>query len=240
LFISNSRKFIFIHITKAAGTSITAALEKTMKWNDLVLGSTPLGVDMQKHYLGRFKLQKHSKAIEVGWVIGQKRWEDYFTFSFVRHPYSRVLSLYTYIENQVLGKGWKRHLRNIPFVKISKDPVWNWPATKAYLESRTFSEFIRHPSLVWEPGMKPQTDWILDYEGNQLLDYIGKVESIRVDFNHVLKQIDLKPLTLKTLNQSRTPERIIPEITEDDYHFLAEYFEEDFKLLDYDPAYRIS
>ena len=42
MFLSNSRKFIFIHITKAAGTSITHALEKSMGWNDLVIGSTPL------------------------------------------------------------------------------------------------------------------------------------------------------------------------------------------------------
>jgi len=239
LFLSNSRKFIFIHITKAAGTSITAALEKTMKWNDLVLGSTALGVDLQKHYLTRFKLQKHSRAIEVLWVIGKKRWENYFTFSFVRHPYSRVLSLYTYVQNQVEGKGWKRHLRKIPVLKINRDPVWNWPATTAYLETKNFSEFIRHPNLIWEPGMKPQVDWLLDQDGQMLVDFIGKVESINEDFKQVMDQIGLDPIPLKKLNQSRPPERNIPKINEDDYQYLAKHFEQDFKVLDYDPSYRI-
>ena len=240
MFISNSRRFIFIHITKAAGTSITAALDQSMAWNDLVLGSTPLGVDLQKHYLSRFKLQKHSRAIEVLWVIGKKRWEDYFTFSFVRHPYSRVLSLYTYVQNQVEGKGWKRYLRNIPHLKINRDPVWNWPATTAFLETRNFSEFIRHPNLAWEPGMKPQVDWLHDQDGKMLVDFVGKVENINNDYLEVQQRIGLVPVPLQVLNRSRQPDRGLPVVTEEDYQYLYDTFRIDFETLNYDPDLKIA
>ena len=239
MFLSNSRKFIFIHITKAAGTSITYALEKSMDWNDLVIGSTPLGVELEKYYLKRFHLQKHSKAVEVRQVIGNDLWEDYFTFTFTRHPYTRVLSLYTFIENQVLGRGWKRYLRGLQFTKIHRDPIWTWPATRAYLETKTFSEFIRHPILAREPGMKPQVEWILDQNGRVLVDFIGKVETIQEDFQTVLERVGLKAISLEVYNKSRRDQKRKPQITEEDYHHLENIFQEDFTLLDYDPTLRI-
>ena len=239
MFLSNSRKFIFIHITKAAGTSITYALEKSMSWNDLVIGSTPLGAELQKYYLERFNLQKHSKAVEVRQVIGNDLWENYFTFTFTRHPYTRVLSLYTYIENLVLGKGWKRYLRGFPFTKIHWAPIWNWSATRAYLDTNSFSEFIRHPILVWEPGMKPQSEWLLDQDGNVMVDFIGQVESIEKDFAFVLDQVGLDSAPLQVYNKSQRKDRQPPEITEADYTYLGKVFEHDFQVLNYDPALRI-
>ena len=239
MFLSNSRKFIFIHITKAAGTSITYALEKSLGWNDLVIGSTPFGAELQKYYLERFNLQKHSKAVEVRQLIGNDLWEGYFTFTFTRHPYTRVLSLYTYIENQVLGKGWKRYLRGFPFTKIHRDPIWNWPATRAYMETNSFSEFIRHPILVWEPGMKPQIEWLLDQDGNIMVDFIGQVESIESDFAFVLDQVGLDSVPLQVYNKSQRKDRQPPEITDGDYAYLGKVFEGDFQVLNYDPALRI-
>ena len=46
MIISNSHKFIFVHILKTAGTSICAALDPTLRWNDVILGGTGFGEKM--------------------------------------------------------------------------------------------------------------------------------------------------------------------------------------------------
>ena len=43
MIICHSRKYVFIHIHKTGGTSVESALEPTLHWNDLLLGSTPFG-----------------------------------------------------------------------------------------------------------------------------------------------------------------------------------------------------
>lgn len=66
-------KCIFIHIPKAAGTSVLAALgKKNEKGRDHVTWQT------------------YKKA-------STRRFNEYFKFSFVRNPYSRALSAYQYI-----------------------------------------------------------------------------------------------------------------------------------------------
>ena len=38
MIISNSKRFIFLHVPKAAGTSITIMLDAELEWDDIVLG----------------------------------------------------------------------------------------------------------------------------------------------------------------------------------------------------------
>ena len=71
-------KIIFIHIQKCGGTSIENALGIPFKFHDTAAG--------RRHRLGN------------------KAWGRAFSFALVRHPYSRIVSLYNY-----------RHSRSINF-----------------------------------------------------------------------------------------------------------------------------
>lgn len=96
MLISNSRKFIYIHLHKTAGTSIENTLESTLAWNDIILGSTKFGEGLQEIYKTKFGLHKHSSAQEVLSVVGTKICNEYFTFSTVRNPYSLAVSQYEF------------------------------------------------------------------------------------------------------------------------------------------------
>lgn len=72
--ISHKYKIIFIHIPRTGGTSIEKAFDKNM-WKNA-------------------PLEKHLSAKEARKKYGKKAWEDYFTFSFVRNPWDRVISLW--------------------------------------------------------------------------------------------------------------------------------------------------
>src|SRR5215469_1250703 len=97
MIISHSRKFIFVHIHKTAGTSVEIGLDPWLSWDDVVLGSTPRGQAINNTYHARFGLNKHSSIAEIERVCGKQLVDGCFTFATVRHPVSRLCSLYNFV-----------------------------------------------------------------------------------------------------------------------------------------------
>lgn len=83
--ISNSHRFVFVHLHKCGGSSVETAYQPHASWNDLVIGSTPEGEQLQPIYRKLHGLQKHSPASELRRVLGPV-WDAYWTFAMVRHP----------------------------------------------------------------------------------------------------------------------------------------------------------
>jgi hypothetical protein len=78
MLISHKHKFIFIHIQKTAGTSISSAL------NPFCEESYPS--------------MKHWSAVKINKKFGSDIWNEYFKFTFIRNPYERLLSWYNMID----------------------------------------------------------------------------------------------------------------------------------------------
>lgn len=78
MLISHKHKFIFIHIQKTAGTSISSAL------NPFCEESYPS--------------LKHWSAFKIKKKFGSDIWNEYFKFTFIRNPYERLLSWYNMID----------------------------------------------------------------------------------------------------------------------------------------------
>ena len=238
MIISNSRRFIFIHISKAAGTSITRTLDQYLNWDDIVLGATDLGESLQWPYHRRFNLHKHSQAEQIKNVVGDKIWKEYFTFTIVRNPYSRTLSLYKWVKGIVDKFGYVRYF---PFRIISKKKFLTWPVTKAYLSSRNFSDFIRNDKIKNDLGMKPQIEWLINENGEVIVDYIGKVEQIDNDFIEISRRIGVKANKLEIHNKSKlvaAKDKIA--LTDNDYEMLYSRFQRDFEIFRYDPNLKIT
>src|SRR5580692_11513231 len=139
MIISQSRRFVFIHIHKAGGTSVEFGLAPYLAWNDIILGSTPLGEAMNIPYNAQYQLNKHSSISDVERVCGTETIADYYVFSVVRHPLDRLCSLYNFVGSIVSGWAISQHispsnvksyLKKNPSV-LEKTPVLTWPASKA-------------------------------------------------------------------------------------------------------------
>jgi hypothetical protein len=205
--ISHEHKFVFVHIHKTAGESITAALEPHLGSDDVVLKSdfdTWARSKVAGQYADLGRLGKHTKARVARSVLGDEVWARYFTFSFVRDPIDRAMSLYRYV-GDIAERRQERRLRHLWYrTKGGRDadPA-RWPATQAYLETDSFAAFVRHPGSRQAPGMRPQVASLCSKDKSRLLvDEVGRYENLAADFAAICARIGLPAIALPQRNVS--------------------------------------
>ncbi len=228
MIVCHSRGFVFVHIHKTAGESITATFRPVLEAGDRVVkGSPPPGA-------GGPVLGKHSSAREGRDALGADCWARYFTFSFVRHPIDRTLSLYRYVER------WATPPRPTLAQRLrirsagSRLERERWPEMMAYRATSSFSEFIRHPLLDRAVSMRPQVSSLCDENGELLVDFVGRFERLAADVAHVQRTLAVPETPLRSLNTT-TGERHRRGLSPDDVDFLTSRFQEDLVRFGYPP-----
>lgn len=207
MIINHTYKFIFVHVPKNAGTSVTQALSKLSTWRDLEIGGTQLGEAMAPQFNKRFGLRKHSPATQIRKVVGDDIWASYYKFGFVRDPISRVHSIWSFLRK------WR-----------------DWPRSQIMNEFASIDEFVR--SEFFRNGgpdeiLKPQVHF-LDAE----LDFLGLCSRTEYDFSKILESLSIpqpKRPSLGTLNDSNS--KPVP-LAHDSMRILRDYWAADFELMD--------
>jgi hypothetical protein len=234
MIISFDRRFIFVHIAKTAGDSVTNSLVPHAGKNSVVVSN-----DFQAwrdglrrpRYRHWYKLTKHTGAQEIRSTLSDDEWSGFYKFSFVRDPIARAMSLYTYIERKAEERA--RPLpRNLWYLACSKDDPAEWRVMVAYKESANFAEFIRHPAALEDQAMRTQASFLYDAAGALLVDFVGHVECIDEDFGKIANRIGLVDVRLPRMNQSkRTLSRC--DITREDRDYLLQLYADDFQQFGY-------
>lgn len=150
----------------------------------------------------------HSTALEFKKEILPNVWDNMYKFSFVRNPWDRAVSLYKY-----------RMLRG----KIDQKTSF-----KQWAE-----EMFSDPSLISKRKRVnvPQTHWLVDEEGEIIVDFIGRFENFDADFNRLCKIINVKA-TLPHLN--KTQHKHYSYYYDDKTRNIIEnYFKEDIDTFNY-------
>lgn len=216
MIVNNSRKFIFVHVPKAAGTSVTRELSRYTTFRDLEIGGTRYGEKMQDLFAARFDLRKHSPARIIAAKAGAAAWRDFFVFAFVRCPYARAYSLYRFLNR------------------------WRDGPHHARVAALTFDQFVTSDLVT--KGLieiaRPQTYWLTDPEGRLLngIDFIGRVERFEADFSFILSTILRRPapyIDNERANVSAGPDEWRAALSPDAKAAIEETYEADFKLFDY-------
>jgi Sulfotransferase family len=205
MIISHSRKFIFVHIHKTAGESVTEALLPFLGRGDVLLGTTFRGEITNAWYNRRHGVQKHTGARRLRKHLGEAVWNDYLKFSFVRDPYDRLRSLYFYFEKMLDRRqqpSWRNALLWLPGTDF-RDPL-KWPGMQAFRETASFSEFIRHPEFSPSIfGARPQAVLLTNTDGSPAMDVVGKFETLGQDFDAIAARLGLEGAALGHRNASR-------------------------------------
>lgn len=206
--ISHQHKTIFVHIPKTAGQSV----------EQVFLDDLGLSWDEREPLLLRYNIDPaagperlaHLYADEYVRLghIDQARFDSYFKFAVVRNPYDRILSEYRYRKSHKTG------------------PLW-WFLRKHHKTDLT--DLARH--------VVPQTRYLLDADGNCLVDQIVHFENLSEEIAPVFERIFGEPKELPRRNLSRDDSRrkSRAELSDRNRALIYKKFKSDFDFLGYDP-----
>lgn len=189
VFLSNTHKFIFFSIPRTGTTSILSALRAALPWidrqeataDDLRTGN--FSFDHRESSL----LRKHTMPHELRSILGDDL-DRYFKFAFVRNPWDWLVSTYFFA-------------RSIPLDILIMPDGSPEPFHRLATEARRcpFVDFIRlqneDPAFGW--AFHP---FLYAKNGDPLLDFVGRYETIQTDFDSACQRIGLPRLPLDRLN----------------------------------------
>jgi len=170
MILSYSSGFLFVHIEKAAGSSIQHALlpsanvapnsrmRRRLAW---------LGPLNRVGGLYRaLQFGEHATANEVQRCLPPEVYASLFKFAFVRNPWDRLVSRYAHL---LRSKDRRRH----GFI--------------SGLEK--FDDFLQ-----WEirRDSANQFPYVTDAQGNQIVDFVGHYETLAEDFAKVCARLKIK------------------------------------------------
>ena len=168
--ISHKYKCIFVEVPKTGSTSIRAILGKAWKPH---LNLWQIKNHMENywtHFGGTInrvlELLYPVLSKERRKAIGQKQFESYFKFGFVRNPWDRVVSLYERREAGTL---------------------------KDKMTFEQFVDWIQYASAtcIHSSPHRYQLDWFVDPNGNVLADFIGRFEQLEKDWDSVAQKLGI-------------------------------------------------
>ncbi|HEX5662152.1 MAG TPA: sulfotransferase family 2 domain-containing protein [Xanthomonadaceae bacterium] len=172
--ISHHDRCVFVHIPKCAGQSVE------------MFFLNRAGLDWERRAplllrandvssLGPPRLA-HLKArqyVDNKWMT-QTQFDEYFKFAFVRNPWDRTASFYRYLQYDRRCSFSRFVLKHLP-EQIEKK---NW-------------------------FLCPQAEYIYDSNGNSLVDFVGRFETLAKDFTMACERIGVPNARLPHVNDSR-------------------------------------
>lgn len=237
MIISHSHRFVFIHVHKTAGESVSAALAPTLTRDDLLIEGDPRTIIRRKlatRYRAAHGLDKHSPASNVRDFLGPRTWDSLYSFAVVREPIRRAVSLYTYlvmIRERLMGSRLRRVWYRTPLGRPSDPSLWL--GMRALNATTNFSEFIHHPDALADPGFQAQSRMIHDAHGNSLVTRVLKLESLVDDFRAAQHDIGITPPVELPRRNGSAPLAPRITVTEDDAVHLRTQFASDYDAFDY-------
>lgn len=218
--ISHKYKFIFFGIPKVASRSF---------YNLFV-----------KDRMQEFDIEWSEKR--NGFFEAVEKYPDYYKFSIVRNPWSRILSCYnSKVADNIIGK----RARILSFYKGLKGGM-SFEAFVEWLGSAEGEDEIADRHWL------SQHQFLYDKEGHFLCDYIGRYENLDEDWRIICSEIDIEYLPLpqkgfvsaigKTNNPNKKniPTESMKKINYKDFYnedlknIIAARYKKDIELFNYE------
>ncbi|MDG5490135.1 sulfotransferase family protein [Psychroserpens sp. SPM9] len=188
---------IFVHIPKAGGISIIKSL-----------------YGEQANGFGHPTYQRFLK------LFGKSDYNKYFKFTFVRNPWDRLYSAYSFLK-----KGGMNHLDKA----FCNEVLIDYPDFESFVMNWLNADNIEN----WI-HFKPQYQFITDRNMALVVDFVGKFENFESDFKIIAEKLKM-PVELghhnKTNNSKNTSYREVytPEMKEK----IRSLYKDDISLFDY-------
>jgi hypothetical protein len=196
--ISDLHRCIFIHIPKTGGTSLETAFDMFGRWQEenttLMFGQIQSKELLAKGWNLRFL--QHLSWNELEEILPEEKRLGYFSFSWIRNPWDRLVSIF-----------------------FNKDPDMLEFAAKQGLDlaSLDFKSFLFAIQNFEHVHLRPQYEFIFDVNGIQQVDFIGQFERFNQDFTSMCAALQDHTGTQHTL--------ILPHKNASTHRFYREYYD---------------
>lgn len=189
----NAHRCVFIHIPKAAGTSLTKTLFAAPS----------------RH----LQYTEYERA-------NPRKFRKYFKFTFVRNPYDRLYSAYTFLKKNGLNQ---------------LDRSWAAGNLASFPDFESFVHGWVTPDNIWSwVHFKPQHFWICDKSLKLQVDFVGRFERMDADVAIVQERLNLPVAPLPKINVTNRPRNGEDPYTEETRSIVAQVYRADFDLFNYD------
>jgi len=174
--ISHKHKYIYIHICKCAGSTISSTLPSHYSYK---LKSKKHIPENERIYPALSLINYHFTIHSIQNELNEDLFKEIFKFTFVRNPWSRIVSAYFFDKSHP-------NKRNPTFT--------------------SFSDYLKkiHQSTGLQSVHKLNClDWISDKNGNVLVDYVGRFEHLQQDFDIICDKIGIPRQQLPQKNKTK-------------------------------------
>ncbi len=207
MLLSSKEKLIFIHIPKTAGTSIKLALKpyETKKPSDFTQDQRLLQFINERP--DRLKEQGMVFPNHMGiWDINKRMTLDlnqYTTFTIIRNPWARFLSLYKHYQ---------------------RDPMHPYYKQANEYDLNGFAKFlINKQSSSPHVDSLPQINYLIDNSGQVKMNYLLKFEMLEQALDVLCKELGLKPIKLSKINASPQSHDYLKEYNTETWNLISEF-----------------
>ncbi|WP_242110302.1 sulfotransferase family 2 domain-containing protein [Luteimonas aquatica] len=178
MLINDDLRFLFVHVQKTGGTSISRFLkEKVAGTRDYLRPHDPYLLAARDHGAGH---------------------RGYFKAAFVRNPFDRLVSWYASITSKARLLSEEEKLQNPDYNRVQQHVLAHAP---------TFGDFVTRCQDAtdrsgWKPFLYNQIDYLLDGNGAEAMDFVGRFEHLQRDFRNLCSCLGLDGAELPHLNAS--------------------------------------
>ena len=209
--IDHRHRCIFVHVPRTAGSSIEEGLlglDTTGPARDVsnetsLFGLIPPDVRARRHIDGAYREWQHLPAAELRRVLPADVWDGYFKFALVRNPWDRMVSWFCYADAVASRPAAPaRRLMGALHERLGRAPSLRERFAAWLRDPGRNAGFLADGRMLWD-----QLDWISDERGACLVDFVGRYENLREDFQTLSRRFGIDAALPHVRRSERAPLR---------------------------------
>ena len=213
---------LYIRIPKTASTSLMRKFKIVNNSSGVRLNQL-IYTNLNDRLFNKGLDWSNNQLIEFEHNIPTEVFQNLYKFSFVRNPFDRAVSAWAYMQRRRYIRISKKYkLNNCTFVDFWK---------RVQDSQLNFTDPEQWDDLTWH--LSPMYIHLINQQNKLGIDFIGKVENIKSDFNKVCKHLNANKIVNLPVLRKTNHRKPQDYYTNETIEIVSKLYERDFKEFQY-------